>query len=78
MSNKLKRFRAMLFFVMAMISLSVSAQTVSGVVKDQTGEPIIGANILEQGTTNGTITDLDGNFTLRLSGNKHRRCKRKD
>ncbi len=71
MSNKLKRFRAMLFFVMAMISLSVSAQTVSGVVKDQTGEPIIGANILEQGTTNGTITDLDGNFTLRLSGNKH-------
>ena len=44
-------------------TLSLSAQ-VSGVIVDETGEPIIGASILEKGTTNGTITDFDGNFTL--------------
>ena len=38
--------------------------TVKGVVVDPSGEPIIGANILEVGTTNGTVTDFDGNFTL--------------
>lgn len=40
--------------------------TVSGVVKDKKGEPIIGANIMEKGTTNGTITDFDGNYTLKV------------
>ena len=38
--------------------------TVSGVVKDRKGETIIGANIMEKGTTNGTITDFDGKFSL--------------
>jgi TonB-linked SusC/RagA family outer membrane protein len=37
---------------------------VKGVVTDSTGEPIIGANVMVKGTTNGTITDMDGNFTL--------------
>ena len=41
--------------------------TIKGVVKDASGEPIIGANILVEGTTNGTVTDLDGNFTLNVS-----------
>ena len=40
--------------------------TVSGVVKDRKGEPIIGANIMEKGTTNGTITDFDGKYTLKV------------
>ena len=44
-------------------------QTISGMVKDSNGEPIIGASVLEKGTTNGTITDLDGNFTLSVSSN---------
>ncbi len=44
-------------------------QTVSGIVKDSNGEPIIGASVLEKGTTNGTITDLDGKFTLSVSSN---------
>lgn len=39
---------------------------ISGVIVDEQGEPIIGANILEHGTTNGTITDIDGNFTLHV------------
>lgn len=44
------------------------AQTkaVTGVVVDATGEPIIGASVLEIGTTNGTITDVDGNFTIQV------------
>ena len=40
--------------------------TVTGVVKDANGEPVIGANVVEAGTTNGTITDMDGNFTLKV------------
>ncbi len=42
------------------------AVAITGVVKDKDGEPIIGANILEKGTTNGVITDLDGKYTLRV------------
>ena len=38
-----------------------------GVVKDEQGEPIIGANILEKGTTNGTVTDMEGRFSLFLN-----------
>lgn len=38
--------------------------TVTGNVKDEAGEPIIGANVLVKGTTNGTITDFDGNYTV--------------
>ena len=50
-----------------MLALYASAQpllTVRGTVKDTAGEPIIGANVVVQGTTNGTITDLDGHFQL--------------
>ena len=38
--------------------------TVTGVVKDETGEPVIGASVLVVGTTNGVITDMDGQFTI--------------
>ena len=37
-------------------------KTITGVVVDATGEPVIGASVLEVGTTNGTITDVDGNL----------------
>lgn len=40
---------------------------VNGTVVDQTGEPIIGANVVEVGTTNGSITDIDGNFSFSVS-----------
>ena len=44
---------------------SAQSTSVTGMVKDQaSGEPIIGANIMEQGTSNGTITDVDGTFVL--------------
>ena len=39
---------------------------IKGVVRDETGEPIIGANVIEKGTSNGLITDLDGAFSLEV------------
>jgi TonB-linked SusC/RagA family outer membrane protein len=42
---------------------------VSGTITDQSGEPIIGANVVEKGTTNGVITDVDGNFSLSVGDN---------
>lgn len=56
------------FFIPAMnvsaSSLQADKFKVSGIVKDATGEPVIGASVVEKGTTNGTVTDLDGNFNL--------------
>ena len=55
----------MLVCMMLFCSAATFAQvSVKGTVVDQAGEPIIGANVLEAGTTNGTVTDFDGNFTL--------------
>lgn len=45
--------------------------TVSGVVTDTNGEPIIGANVIEKGTTNGAVTDFDGKFSLAAKQAKH-------
>lgn len=45
-------------------SLQQQKRTITGVVKDDLGEPIIGANVVISGTTNGTITDFDGKFSL--------------
>ena len=61
-----------LFLVMLLSTFSALAQhfTVSGVVTDgKTGESLIGVSILEKGTTNGTITDLNGEFTLKVAHN---------
>lgn len=46
------------------------SRPITGVVTDLKGEPIIGANIVEMGTTNGTVTDFNGHFTLEASGEK--------
>lgn len=56
-------------FVLLMLlacALPTGAQ-VSGVVVDQTGEPLIGVNVMVEGTTTGTITDFDGNFRLEVA-----------
>lgn len=44
---------------------------VKGVVTDEKGETIVGANVLEQGTTNGASTDIDGKFTLTVNSNSN-------
>ena len=46
------------------VSITQQAATCQGIVKDATGEAVIGASVVVKGTTNGTITDLDGNFAL--------------
>ena len=60
-----------LFYILAVALLPVLAQAkvVTGQVTDQNGEPIIGANVVVKGTTAGTITDLDGNYSLDVPEN---------
>ena len=65
--KKTQAFRYMLSVgcLLFFFSIGVFAQqTVKGKVKDVTGEPIIGASVLVKGTSNGTITNLDGDFSL--------------
>lgn len=68
MSSKLKSIRTALTLALLMFVGSLMAQTVKVNVKDSNGEPVIGASVLEKGTRNGGITDLDGNFTIKLTG----------
>ena len=66
MSETFTKVRYGLVGILLLFCAAVSAQTISGNVKDANGEPVIGATIMEQGTQNGTVTDFDGNFTLKL------------
>ena len=57
-----------------MLVISVSAQnriTVKGTVLDETGTPLIGAGVTEKGTTNGTVTNADGQYTLQVKADGH-------
>ena len=51
----------------AEVNIAQQNRKVSGTVTDAKGETLLGVNVVEQGTTNGTITDLDGNYTLEVS-----------
>ena len=55
---------ALIFAIMALSCANVFAQQVKGTVKDASGQPVIGAAVVVEGTTNGTTSDLDGNFVL--------------
>ena len=70
MSNfkKLQRTLTVLF-LLCMIPIGMNAQTVKGTVNDVAGEPIIGATVKVQGGNDATITDLDGNFTIKAASN---------
>lgn len=65
-SFRIPRILALLFGLFLCVSTYAQQITVKGVVTDATGETVIGANVLEKGTTNGTITDFDGNFQLQV------------
>ena len=70
MSGNLKTFRLALLVLFTLFVGSLSAQTIKGNVKDSNGEPVIGATVLEKGTkNNATVTDIDGNFSIKLTGN---------
>ena len=64
-----KRLTLSLLAVLGSASLMAQSIKVHGVVKDQTGEAVIGATVKQQGTGTGTVTDFDGNFTLEVPTN---------
>ena len=68
----ISRLRMMVCLIGMLLPMCMFAQqiTVQGVVKDQTGETVIGASVMEKGTTNGTITGIDGDFSLNMSPNR--------
>ena len=67
----ISRLRMMVCLIGMLLPMCMFAQqiTVQGVVKDQTGETVLGASVMEKGTTNGTITGIDGDFSLNMSPN---------
>ena len=72
MSDKIKNVRYALVAMLLLFCAVVQAQTVKGVVKDATGETVIGATVQEQGVQNGVVTDIDGNFSITLKGKSHK------
>ena len=63
--------RALLSFCLLLASTLLYAQAeISGTVVDPTGETVIGATVMEKGTSNGTVTDFDGNFKLKVEAGK--------
>ena len=70
MQGNLKAFRIALMLVLSLFIGTVSAQTVTGNVVDETGEAVIGATVMEKGTKNATVTDFDGNFTIKMESGK--------
>ena len=57
-------FRTMFLSAFLMVGMALQARVVSGVVKDPTGETIISASVVVKGTSIGTVTDFDGNYSL--------------
>ena len=60
----------MLLLISCHLNILAQGKIITGVILDKTGETVIGASVLVKGTTNGTITDVDGNFTLNVSPNR--------
>ena len=68
-----KRF--ILSFLSLMLCTLLYAQTeITGTVVDDLGETVIGATVMEKGTSNGTVTDFDGNFKLKVLAGKSVTC----
>ncbi len=61
--------RLFLSFLTLLLATMTYAQEVTGTVSDSFG-PVIGATVMEKGTTNGTVTDFDGNFKLKVDAGK--------
>jgi iron complex outermembrane receptor protein len=67
---RLRPFALFMALFLMNVSWAFAQLTVTGNVQSTTGEPLIGVNVIEKGTTNGTVTDLDGNYTLRVAKGK--------
>jgi TonB-linked SusC/RagA family outer membrane protein len=66
LKKRLKLSVGLLLLLFCSAGLQAQERTISGVVRDAGGEPIIGANIVEKKTSNGTVSDIDGNFSLNV------------
>src|SRR5690554_1661893 len=64
----MRKKNLLLIFCLLLGFTAYAQQRVSGIVTDVTNEPIPGLTILEKGTGNGVITDIDGNYTINVSG----------
>lgn len=66
MNSNTMKTRSILFLMMMFVSVSLFAQkqTITGTVTDETGEPLIGASVIQKETKQGCMTDLDGNFKI--------------
>ena len=65
----MKAMGRLLLIMLLLVPLCVDAQTlttITGSVKDSQGEPLVGATVMQKGTSNGTITDLDGQFSIQV------------
>lgn len=63
-SESLRRLLSMWFFLFCVVSLSFAQNKVTGTVVDVNDEPVIGASVIIQGTSQGAVTDLDGHFSI--------------
>ena len=64
MKLNVSMFRSMMLSALLLAGMAVQARVVSGTVKDQTGETVISASVVVKGTTLGTVTDFDGNYSI--------------
>lgn len=75
--EKLFKWKGLLFACMWIVSIGLFAQniTVTGTVTDANNEPVIGATVRVKGSSSGTVTDLDGNYSISLSTPPPRRYR---
>ena len=65
----MKKLSLVLIMVISTISFALAQRTVTGTVADSKGEPMVGASVVVKGTTNGTLSDIDGKFSLNVPAN---------
>ena len=65
--NELKRFLLSFMLMFVCTALAYAQTEITGTVLDETGETVIGASVVEKGTSNGTVTDFDGNFVIKVN-----------
>ena len=66
----MKTIRFLVLFLVSLAGAQLSAQEIQGTITDDEGLPLVGASILEKGTGNGTVTDLDGKYSLTLENDQ--------
>ena len=63
----MRKYLTMVVLLFMSVAMFAQQHSVKGTVVDQNGQPIIGMTVMEQGTQNGTTTDIDGNYQISVS-----------